>query len=704
IQWRNNLIKQNQRKGRSISINWPLWKSGGMHVDSQTLKAMSNKTGITPLDTHNGIETLYSAWKTQTSQITVLQGNQKKIKSNVIPFLQKENTKVQEKSTIDKVVTDIDITSLSIKVSKVLTKIISKILKVDSVNIEGATELSEYGFDSITFTQFSNEINKKFDMELTPTIFYQFSTLDDLSAYLPKEYPTLFNSKLLDNKKTIKTATNQIERKTENLQFLRRRRNLNLSSSPISGFNGNTSPEPIAIVGISGKFPKAKNLKELWKNLKDGDDCIEEIPFDRWDWREFYGNPTQEPNKTNIKWGGFIDGIAEFDPLFFNISPREAEFMDPQQRLLMMYVWKAIEDAGYSASSLSGTKTGIFIATAGSGYSGLITNSNVAIEGYSSTGMAPSIGPNRMSYFLNFHGPSEPIETACSSSLIAIHRAMEAINSGTCDMAIVGGINTILTPEAHISFNKAGMLSQDGRCKTFSDKANGYVRGEGVGMIFLKKLKNAEKDLDNIYGVIKGSSENHGGRATSLTAPNPKAQAELLKTVYSKAGISPDTISYIEAHGTGTDLGDPIEINALKSAFKELGEKIYNTELKNNYCGLGSIKTNIGHLELASGIAGVLKVILQLKNKTLVKSLHCNTINPYIDLNNSPFYIVNEKRDWMPLVDANGNKIPRRAGISSFGFGGSNAHVIIEEYDSSTRVSNIEVTTDSPGIFVLSAK
>ncbi|MDO5977265.1 beta-ketoacyl synthase N-terminal-like domain-containing protein, partial [Flavivirga jejuensis] len=660
--------------------------------------------GITPLDTHNGIETLYSAWKTQTSQITVLQGNQKKIKSNVIPFLQKENTKVQEKSTIDKVVTDIDITSLSIKVSKVLTKIISKILKVDSVNIEGATELSEYGFDSITFTQFSNEINKKFDMELTPTIFYQFSTLDDLSAYLPKEYPTLFNSKLLDNKKTIKTATNQIERKTENLQFLRRRRNLNLSSSPISGFNGNTSPEPIAIVGISGKFPKAKNLKELWKNLKDGDDCIEEIPFDRWDWREFYGNPTQEPNKTNIKWGGFIDGIAEFDPLFFNISPREAEFMDPQQRLLMMYVWKAIEDAGYSASSLSGTKTGIFIATAGSGYSGLITNSNVAIEGYSSTGMAPSIGPNRMSYFLNFHGPSEPIETACSSSLIAIHRAMEAINSGTCDMAIVGGINTILTPEAHISFNKAGMLSQDGRCKTFSDKANGYVRGEGVGMIFLKKLKNAEKDLDNIYGVIKGSSENHGGRATSLTAPNPKAQAELLKTVYSKAGISPDTISYIEAHGTGTDLGDPIEINALKSAFKELGEKIYNTELKNNYCGLGSIKTNIGHLELASGIAGVLKVILQLKNKTLVKSLHCNTINPYIDLNNSPFYIVNEKRDWMPLVDANGNKIPRRAGISSFGFGGSNAHVIIEEYDSSTRVSNIEVTTDSPGIFVLSAK
>ncbi|MCP4156768.1 MAG: polyketide synthase, partial [bacterium] len=291
------------------------------------------------------------------------------------------------------------------------------------------------------------------------------------------------------------------------------------------------------------------------------------------------------------------------DPLFFGISPREAELMDPQQRLLMLYVWKAIEDAGYCAKSLSGTQTGIFVGTGISGYSELIAKSNAAIEGYTSTGTVPSVGPNRMSYFLDIHGPSEPIETACSSSLVAIHRAVSAMENGNCDMAIAGGINTIITPDAHISFTKAGMLSEDGKCKTFSDKADGYVRGEGVGMLFLKKLSDAKRAGDHIYGLIRGSAENHGGRANSLTAPNPKAQAELLKTAYEKAGIKPDTISYIEAHGTGTELGDPIETEALKTAFKELYEKAGYSDKPKTHCGIGSVKTNIGHTELASGAA-----------------------------------------------------------------------------------------------------
>src|SRR5436305_3910178 len=233
--------------------------------------------------------------------------------------------------------------------------------------------------------------------------------------------------------------------------------------------------------------------------------------------------------------------------------------MDPQQRLLMMYVWKAIEDAGYSASSLSGTNTALFVGTGSSGYSERITRAHIAIEGHSSTGLASSIGPNRISYFLNLHGPSEPIETACSSSLVAIHRGVHAIESGECSVAIVGGVNTLVSPEAHISFSKAGMLSEDGRCKTFSSEANGYVRGEGVGMLVLKRLAEAEQDGDHIYGVIVGSSENHGGRASSLTATNPRAQADLLIATYRKAGIDPRTVGYIEAHGTGTPLGDPIE-------------------------------------------------------------------------------------------------------------------------------------------------
>ncbi|MEW8987276.1 MAG: polyketide synthase, partial [Bacillus sp. (in: firmicutes)] len=421
----------------------------------------------------------------------------------------------------------------------------------------------------------------------------------------------------------------------------------------------------------------------------------------RWDWREYYGDPSKETNKTNAKWGGFIEGLGEFDPMFFGISPREAKLMDPQQRLLMIYIWKAIEDAGYSPQSLSGSKTGIFVGTAFSGYGGLISRSNIAIEGYSSTGMISSVGPNRMSYFLNIHGPSEPIETACSSSLVAIHRAVNAIENGTCEMAIVGGVNTIVAPELHISFSRAGMLCADGRCKTFSNQANGYVRGEGVGMIFLKKLKDAEQAGDHIYGVIRGSAENHGGRANSLTAPNPKAQAELLKTAYTKAGIDPRTVSYIEAHGTGTELGDPIEIDGLKKAFKELYQATGDPQVVAAHCGLGSVKTNIGHLELAAGIAGVIKVLLQIKHKTLVKSLHCDEINPYIQLDDSPFYIVRETKKWKPLLDTKSREIPRRAGVSSFGFGGAYAHVVIEEYiPQDHEEHSIIITPQNPAIIV----
>jgi polyketide synthase PksN len=374
----------------------------------------------------------------------------------------------------------------------------------------------------------------------------------------------------------------------------------------------------------------AKDIETYWKNLAEEKDCISEIPKDRWDWEAIYGDPEQEDNKSNAKWGGFIDGVYEFDPLFFGISPKEAQLMDPQQRLLMEYIWLAIEDAGYSGSSLAGSQTGLFIGTMNSGYG---MRANLPIEGYSATGAAPCVGPNRMSYFLDIHGPSEPIDTACSSSLVAVHRAVKSILSGECIQAIAGGVNTLLMSEAQISLNKAGMLSIDGHCKTFSDKANGYVRGEGAGMFFLKRLSDAEKAGDHIYGLILATTENHGGRANSLTAPNPKAQAALLKEAYEKAAIDPRTVSYVEAHGTGTALGDPVEINGLKEAFGHLYEKFPQSTLKEGTiprCGLGSVKSNIGHLEITAGIAGAIKVILQLQHKRLVKSLNSEPLNPIL--------------------------------------------------------------------------
>ncbi|MDF3014454.1 MAG: Mycocerosate synthase, 6-deoxyerythronolide-B synthase, partial [Cellvibrio sp.] len=594
--------------------------------------------------------------------------------------------------------------SLLAKINTMLIQTVSNRLKVKIEDIDLDTELNEYGFDSISLTDFTNQLNQQYELELNPTVFFEYSTLDSFGSYLVREHEAVFARKYrVETKPQAVAEPIEIEAKPTTVTATKRRPRFVTTHVTAARKN-----EPVAIIGMSGCFPGAENLEQFWNNLVDEKEAISEIPADRWDWKSLYGNPHLDVNKSNIKWGGFINSLAEFDPLFFGISPREAELMDPQQRLLMTYIYLAIEDANYSASSLSGSNTGIFVGTGISGYTGLLSKTGTAIEGYTSTGTVPSVGPNRMSYFLNLHGPSEAIETACSSSLVAIHRAVQAMNEGNCDAAFVGGVNTIITPDSHISFNKAGMLSEDGRCKTFSSAANGYVRGEGVGILFLKKLSHAEADHDHIYGVIRGSAENHGGRANSLTAPNPKAQAELLKTAYKKSGLHPETISYIEAHGTGTELGDPIEINGLKTAFKELYQEAGDV-VKKAHCGLGSVKTNIGHLELAAGAAGVIKVLLQFKHQKLVKTLHCDEVNPYIDLKESPFYIVQETKHWNRLKNDSGQEIPRRAGVSSFGFGGANAHVVLEEYtpgtvDLSPMIHAPDAQTTEPVIIALSAR
>ncbi|TMC23859.1 MAG: polyketide synthase, partial [Chloroflexi bacterium] len=354
---------------------------------------------------------------------------------------------------------------------------------------------------------------------MTPILFYEHSTLERLAQYLHTTYAYLLAPHFAGASPISANVTvhDQTDRGTE-APVTRQYSRVAFSPVDVSEQKAPATASSIAIIGISGAFPQAPDVQSFWHNLHTGRDCIGEIPQERWDWHTYFGNTATEVNTTNIKWAGVVEDIDTFDPQFFGISPREAELMDPQQRLLMMYVWKAIEDAGYAAESLSGTKTALFVGTGGTGYGTLAALANITIEGHFSTGLASSIGPNRISYFLNLHGPSEPIETACSSSLVAIHRGVHAIESGECSVAIVGGVNTLVSPEAHISFSKAGMLSEDGRCKSFSAAANGYVRSDGVGILVLKKLADAEQAGDHIYGVIRASTENHGGHATSLTA------------------------------------------------------------------------------------------------------------------------------------------------------------------------------------------
>ncbi|MBZ9609086.1 SDR family NAD(P)-dependent oxidoreductase [Clostridium estertheticum] len=686
VKYRNKLVNSGERYGKSISINWTLWKDGGMLVDDKTMMFFKNTIGLKPLETKDGLEYFHSIVNSNIDQLLVLQGDRKKI-TDILGLNNKCSDKKSAKSNEN--------VNLIENVQDSLSNIISSIMKIDLKDLHMDEDMGEYGFNSITFTDFTNVINEKYSIRVTPAIFFEYPTIRSFAGYLIEEY----KEKLLDyfNQGKVKEKEMVIDYDFMDSAILKIRRNRENSKK----FKGNVkikqdSNEPIAIVGISGVMPKSKNLQEFWSNLEEQKDLISEVPEDRWDFNELNRLKSNNSDKLISKWGGFIEDVDKFDRVFFNINPREADLMDPQQRIFLQTVWSTIEDAGYKTSDLSESKTGLFVGVATNDYSNLLQDNDIEIEAYSSTGISHCVLANRISYLFNFHGPSEPIDTACSSSLVAIHRGVESIRNGDCDQAIVGGVNVIVSPILHISFSRAGMLSPDGRCKTFDKSANGYVRGEGAGAIMLKPLSKAEADGDYIYAVIKGTAINHGGKVSSLTAPNPKAEAEVLVEAYNKAGIKADTIGYIEAHGTGTNLGDPVEINALKNAFKEMYTKD-NTDMdQHNYCGVGTVKTNIGHLEAAAGIAGVLKVVLSMKHKRIPGVVNFKELNPYIEIDKSPFYIVEKTKEWETIK---GEK--RRAGVSSFGFGGVNAHVVLEEYDNKFK-NNKEVQLGN--VVVLSAK
>jgi len=701
---RNALVKDGTRRGLTVSIDWPLWADGGMRMEPAARAMMRQTTGMDALPNASGLHALHAILASAVPQALVLHGTRAGVDRMLSGPKASPRANEESHSAIAAVGATLDTSELRTRIERMLLDAVTKLMKFAPEDVDADIEWSDLGFDSISLTDFSNRLNQQYRLDLTPTIFFEYPNAAALSAWLAAAHGVTLAPALGVKAQPVARAApapvdGTARAKVTTAPAAKPAPQSHAAIDTATSIHRRNT-DAVAIVGMSGRFPMASDLDAFWDNLLAGRDCITEIPPDRWDWKAIYGDPATEPNKTNVKWGGFIDGAGDFDARFFGISPREAERMDPQQRLLMQYAWKAIEDAGHSAASLSGTRTGMFIATAPSGYAERTVQNGAAIESYSSTGAVGSIGPNRMSYFLNIHGPSEPIETACSSSLIAIHRAVTAMNNGDCEQAITGGTNLVVSPETHVSFNKAGMLSPDGRCKAFSRHANGYVRGEGVGMLFLKTLSAAERDGDHIYGVIRGSAENHGGRANSLTAPNPKAQAELLKTAYTRAGIDPRTVGYIEAHGTGTELGDPIEIDSLKAAFRDLYAASGNTDDLAPHCGLGSVKTNIGHLELAAGIAGVIKVLLQLRHKTLVRTLHCEDVNPYVRLGGSPFYLVTENREWTAPRDADGRTLPRRAGVSSFGFGGVNAHLVIEEYPEPQQ----DNVSTHPALIVLSAK
>ncbi|MFG2630359.1 SDR family NAD(P)-dependent oxidoreductase [Streptomyces sp. NPDC048473] len=466
-----------------------------------------------------------------------------------------------------------------------------------------------------------------------------------------------------------------------------------LSSRPLPAVETPAEPEAvrpgdIAIIGVSGRYPEAADLDEFWQNLRAGRDCVCEVPAGRW-------NHSRYAEAGAGGWGGFLDDIDRFDPLFFQISLLEADHLDPQERLFLQCAHHTLEDAGYTADRLSrGAKVGVFVGVMYQEYQLLGAQAQERGEPAALWGSASTVA-NRVSYFYDFHGPSMGVDTMCSSSLTAIHLACEAIRSGQCDTALAGGVNLTPHPNKHLVLGQRKFLSSDGRCRSFGEGGDGYVPGEGVGAVLLKPLERAVADGDQIHGVIKGTAVNHGGRTSGYSVPTPVAQGKVIAEALAVAGVDPRALSYLEAHGTGTSLGDPIEVSGLEQAFSRAGGAP-------EQLAIGSVKSNIGHLESAAGIAAITKVLLQLRHGELVPSLHSATLNPHIAFERTPLRVQRTLEPWRrPVLE--GRTLPRVAGVSSFGGGGSNAHVVIAEYQPPARPA--EAPADGrPALLVLSAK
>ncbi|HEY6430720.1 MAG TPA: polyketide synthase, partial [Acetobacteraceae bacterium] len=427
--------------------------------------------------------------------------------------------------------------------------------------------------------------------------------------------------------------------------------------------------EPIAIIGLGCRVPGGgRDAASFWQLLRDGIDAITPIPADRWNHDALYDPDPATPGHIATRCGGFVDGIDAFDPSFFGIAPREAEGMDPQQRLLLEVSWEALENAGQAPDHLENSPTGVFVGAAASDYAYLQLKSGDTglLDAHFTSGIAHSVVSGRLSFLLGLRGPSLTVDTACSSSLVAVHLACQALRNSECRMALAGGVNLILAPDLFIALSRSRMLSPDGRCKTFDAAADGFARAEGCGVLVLKRLSDARADGNRVLAVISGSAVNQDGPSSSLTAPNGPAQEAVIRSALAFAGLTPRQVGYIEAHGTGTQLGDPQEVKALGAVFgadRRAGQPLR----------IGSVKTNLGHLEAAAGVAGMIKVVLALQHRTIPPHLHFHVPTPHIAWDELPLEVPVEPVPWETI---GGRRV---AGISSFGFSGTNAHVIVEE-------------------------
>ncbi|MED1782019.1 beta-ketoacyl synthase N-terminal-like domain-containing protein [Brevibacillus fortis] len=593
------------------------------------------------------------------------------------------------------------------KSTEYIKQLIAETLKMPSNRMDTSEPLEAYGMDSILSVQLINQFRKIFGETISGTLFFEYQTVDDLVEHLIEtQREALISFTGLDEQKQ---EPNRTEDHAEFDQLLKsevKRNPRKTRAFTSSTHSQRTASKPassgkIAIIGMSGRFAQANTLDEFWENLVQGKKSISEIPEKRWDWKANY-HPNREEaisqGKSYSKWGAFLEDFDQFDPLFFQMTPREAENIDPQERLYLEECWKALEDAGYASSKMSAElrkRTGVF---GGITKQGFHLYSTETTHHFPTTSYASMV--NRASYYLNLQGPSMPIDTMCSSALVAIHEACEYIRNGKGSMAIAGGVNLYTHPHTYFGLTVGQLISHTSDSAAFGNGGIGFVPGEGVGAIVLKDYDQAVQDLDHIYAVIRGTAVNHKGKANGYMTPSPNPIADVIGEALEESGLDPRSISYLEASAYGSDIVDAVEMTAVTKAF-------HNRQGTEGDYRLGSVKPNIGHCESASGMSQLMKVILSLQHQTLVPTLMPDDLNPNIHFGQLPFQLQREVSEWKQ-VTVDGQTVPRRAGITSFGGGGVNAHLIVEEYDRNLQPQTLSlsnrVNAPEPELFVFSAK
>lgn len=548
--------------------------------------------------------------------------------------------------------------------------------------------LMESGVDSIELVELKSALNERFAVRLTPTFLFQHETRDKIVRALAgaRPVPTAAMPAPIPTSTPASTPATPPRSPSQ--------------TQPVSVPGG----QAVAIVGIACRLPGGvRSPADFWQLLDRGICALGPLPDGRWAWPD---DIDLDGAHAGIAKGGYLERIDTFDPLFFRISPLEAELMDPQQRLMLELSWEALEDAGRAPSSLAGRPVGVFVGACHADFRDVLAEAVEWADAHVGTGSANAMLANRLSYFYDFKGPSVAVDTACSSSLVALHDAVAALQRGDCEQALVGAVNLMCSPTNTIAYHRAGMLSREGGCRPFDAAADGYVRGEGGVMLLIKPLALALADRDRIHGLVAGVALGHGGQAGSLTAPKPDAQAEVIERAWRRAGIAADAVGYVEAHGTGTPLGDPIEVTGLLAAMKRLHERDGLPWTGQARCALGSVKSNVGHLEGAAGLAGLLKAVLAARHGRIPRTVNFERLNPHIDLHGSPLFVAAEAVPWHRTTDGAGQVRPRCAAVSSFGFGGSNAHAVVSEYlpAGQAQAAPEEVADTGPQVLALSAR